>query len=114
MARSATSASMAKLVSWSEKHKSSILVPCFSNCCALVSMPAKDTSMPLTEYGSSTSAVEFFASTSILGPPGNPKPASLANLSKMFPRPLSNVSPKMRILPPANAMTCVLGPETYM
>ena len=35
----------------------------------------------------------FFANISISGPPGNGIPCVLANLSNIFPIPISNVSP---------------------
>jgi hypothetical protein len=53
MARSVTSTSMANTVSWSEKHRSAgVAVPDASSAraasSAYVSMPEKETSMPLT------------------------------------------------------------------
>ncbi len=53
IARSVTSVSMAKAVSWTERAMSSSGTPFFFRASAAVMRPEKDTSIPLTEYGSS-------------------------------------------------------------
>ncbi len=53
----------------------------------------------------------FWACFSMSGPPGNPSPSSLANVSRKFPMPMSRVSPKMRYFPSVNAMIWVFAPD---
>ena len=53
MARSVTSVSMAKAVSWTDNAMSSSGTPFFWSAKAAVMRPENDTSIPFTEYGSS-------------------------------------------------------------
>src|SRR2546422_8053942 len=69
MARSVTSVSIAKAISWIENARSSIDAPCLRNARAAVSRPLNATSIPFTRYGRGTSVVPSRASFSRIGPP---------------------------------------------
>lgn len=85
-----------------EKHRSAGVASCFfSSSAAVASMklsrPEKDTSMPLTTYGSSMNLLPCLANCSMLYPGLGSllRPNTRANLSRQLPTAMSMVSPKM-------------------
>jgi len=100
-ARSVTSVSMEKPVSWRLKQMSSSLcVPFFNASVAAVSSPLNDRSIPLIVNGSGIRFLPRLASSSTNAPKGLPgfclNPAWRAKTSRRLPTAMSRVSPKTR------------------
>ena len=120
-ALSATSIHAAKACSCRLQQTASKGLPSRTNLFAALIIPENAKSIPCTAYGNSNPSNDGLglfsnhssAFFSITGPPGKGIPWFLANLSSIFPIPMSNVSPRTRYLPSNLAITCVFPPLTY-